>query len=108
REHPYGLVIPIASCSAHSPPLASPDRSAPKDVRNELYYECECSARDGGRLARPSGGGRPPEIGFFPPGRDEPRGRPTAVPLRAERAGSDRRGESPSSADEPFRGGLRD
>src|SRR2546425_13248641 len=93
REHPCGPVIPIGSWRALSTPLVSPRRSTPMDVRNELYYECECSARDGGRLARPSGGGRPPEIGFFPPGSDEPGGHSTALPLRAERAGSDRTAE---------------
>src|SRR3989441_13071054 len=98
----------MISGSTRSLPPPSRDESTPMDVRNELYYECECSARDGGRLARPSGGGRPPEIGFFPPGPDEPRGRPTAVPLRAEGAGSDRTGESPSNTTEPVRGRARD
>src|SRR2546422_3431561 len=102
-----GPVIPIVSWRARSTPLGSRDRSTPMDVRNELYYECECSARDGGRLARPSGGGRPPEVGFFSPGPDEPAGRGAAVPLRAERAGSDREGESSSDPAEPVRGRPR-
>src|SRR5438128_5033358 len=108
REHRLRRpVIPIVSWRARSTPLGSRDPSAPMDVRNELYYECECSARDGGRLARPSGGGRPPEVGFFPPGPDEPAGRVAAVPLRAERAGADREGESPSDPAEPVRGRPR-
>src|SRR2546428_11515225 len=97
----------MISGSTRSLPPASRGESTPMDVRNELYYECECSARDGGRLARPSGGGRPPEVGFFPPGPDEPAGRGTAVPLRAERAGPDREGESPPDPAEPVRGRPR-
>src|SRR6266566_2038420 len=82
--------------------------STPTDVRDELYYECACWTHDGGRLARPSGGGRPPETGFFAPGAYEPRGFSAAVPFRPERARSDREGESPSHPAEPVRRCARD
>src|SRR5919197_5134027 len=39
---------------------AAPGNRRPKDVREDLYYAAQGSARDGGRLARAVGRGRPP------------------------------------------------
>src|SRR5881397_2733534 len=72
RESPWARVVSMTSWHTCASPLASGGDSTPTDVRDELYYECACWMHDGGRLARPSGGGRPPEIGLGPVGAHEP------------------------------------
>src|SRR5947199_10282863 len=72
REALPGLLVSMISWHTCTSPLVSGGESTPMDVRDELYYECACWMHDGGRLARPSGGGRPPEIGLGPVGAHEP------------------------------------
>src|SRR2546426_11524715 len=61
----------------------------PTDVRDELYYESDCSALDGGRLARAPARSRPPEVGEFADRPHDPSVGRAARPGLPKRARSD-------------------